>query len=264
MDNFSVECIKILYDEYSGNYVYKLRNEESKTAHMSADYLKRGIKRNLIEVTNLTFDKDDNLIFKFFADKRNSFERSITNSKTVITRDLVQSIDCEKALRFEVYKDNDIYTCINKAKFLGIDAIEIADDNRYKIYALDKPNEILVISNKELIVPNKADYLFSESRFASIDLRNTDMTEIMSTYCMFQNSKAKNINLSTFDGHNLLDAQRMFLNSEAEFIDLSSFNINRIPKILILDGPCEEGIYYNCDAKVKLKDRVAQFNGLRN
>lgn len=147
------------------------------------------------------------------------------NNKNIIfiTGDIIEEINSEVDL---VFKSNikNLPGMINKAVIIGQEVTKLKEN----IYALKHKNNIQIVSDKQLCLPDNSSYFFKGTMFKSIDFKDIDTSYVEDMHEMFAVCQAERLDLSSFDTSNVKDMRGMFENYLAERLDLRSFNTSKV------------------------------------
>ena len=145
--------------------------------------------------------------------------KKINLGEAILTRDIVEKIDCEKELSFEVVDLRDIV----KYKLAG--ARDISDD----FIALETDTSIKLLSSRIIKLKGfNGKGLFKNTKFTKIDFHNTSTSNISDMRNMFWNCHATSLDLSSFDTSSVENMWGMFNDCYATSLDLSSFDTSNV------------------------------------
>lgn len=207
----TVECIaKRKYRNKITHYV--LRDEQGQIMEVKADKLKDSMINNRINVVNLKLTSDKRIIGTTVKDK------VVGTNVTYIDRDFIKRINCNRKLVFQ--SNMDIKSLESKAQILGINVIRTTKS----LYTLEKEDSIIVVSDKQISLPDTCERLFASTDFSYISLINLASDEVRNTRYMFNFCKASKINLACLDTSRVRDMTGMFADCSAEELDLSNLD----------------------------------------
>lgn len=191
---------------------------------VSSKQLKLDIANNKINVVNLKLTSNNRLI--------SISENSKENYNICIDRQLIQKIDCNKALSFK--SNANIESIEIKCRALGATFKQLRTDT----YLIENNDSIIVVSDKQLSLPSRSDSLFLLTTFKSIDLNNLFSGNVTSMKFMLASCSATNINIKNLDTSNVENMSYMFKESRLEEIDISNFDTHNVRNMT--------GMFYKC------------------
>lgn len=178
----------------------------------------------------------------------------------LFTRDIIEKINQQLELSFEIISEESLNSKTLKAQMLGITEYKDANflivktQEKLTVYSCDtiELDNSSIIEGLELKIEITG--LFEDTSFTAIDFTNTSTKNVNCMIEMFGRCKAKKLNISSFDTSNIECISYMFDGCQAEEIDCSSIKISK-EKII-------NPIFQNCKAfennKVILNDEMKQ------
>ena len=261
----TVKCINKFKNVHGKVYLYRLMDANTEMEDITPYDLKQEIEKGKTCVINLTID---DILAEAICPKQPEKEevkeevkeeeeatctikptikaKSSEKDYIILTRNIVESINSPKDLKFE--SNQDLKMIEQKALLLGY-TIEKMNKN---LLLMTTDKEIILVSDKQIRLDNTEviEYvnafssitgLFSSTLFTSIDFHNTDTSNVTNMTEMFKQCKAESLDLSSFDTSNVEKMWRMFRGCKAKSLDLSSFDTSNVTSM--------RGMFEKCEAK---------------
>lgn len=219
----TMKCVKKF--EIKGKKHYVLADGRGRLETIASEQLKRALKNEEINVTNLKLTANNRIIEKKEQQQVgvNSASRiESVNSIVYIDRDCVYNVQKEKELYFKSHANID--SIRTKASTLGYTLSKFRDS----LYVLENNNTIGIISDKQLSLTEDCTDLFRSTSYKSIKFRNINSANIKNTSNMFDHCSAQELDLNDLDTSKVTTMQAMFTNCKAERIALDKLDTSNV------------------------------------
>lgn len=216
-----LKCIEKIRDTCGNLTAYKLIDNYGRISVLASSAVKQLIKSNKVNITNLKLTSDNRLI-------------SIEETKnTIFTRAHVNKINKTKRLSFKS-NINNIDNIMLKARTL--DSIVVQLDK--ELYAIENSDNILIVSTKQIGLPDNSSDLFLGTMFKSINFNDVDTSNVKYMNSMFAYMINTELKLENFNTINVVDMSKSFKGNNFNKLDLSSFNTSKVTDMSYMFNDC--------------------------
>ena len=161
--------------------------------------------------------------------------KKIDLGEALLTREIVEEINCERELSFEVVDNLAKYKLLFGGEVINNDFMVVETDTSIKLIS----DKVIMLDNS--IVDDDYVGLFEQTWFTKIDFHNTNTSNVENMIGMFYECRATSLDLSSFDTSNVKSMSSMFMNFKVTSLDLSNFNTSNVVSMY--------SIFNNCHAK---------------
>ena len=212
------KCLSINRD-VSGEIVsYTMQYSEGEPRDETPGSLRFWMDYRQINISNLMLNADKQIVE---CDKPISEDNRSISEELMMRLSLKTGRASNKDLRFRTV--SDLKGIIGKSTLIGIPVYDLEEH----IYLINKPNEALVVSDKQLVLDPDSSSVFSEIYYNNIDLTGLNSSRVRTTDYMFDYTQG-NIIWGDFDTSNVTSMMGMFRHYKATDLNLSSFDTSKV------------------------------------